>query len=858
MSPVATLLLSGLAAATAPAPPQPTPMPVDPDRSALKRWLDKPVHASRLLDDMEKPETWTHQGPGRMSLTADRCRDGRQSVRLASRTVTDTPNVKAGRPHGEASLRRVVPGEDWSAFNRVSIWVYPTMPGHKTGSVVLKLSNDGREKIPRMWTHGPMHYALVKPGQWNRIVWEIAHLTRDKVTGLDLIYRLQGSEPGASEDVSFDWDRLELERVDADVYEGWNVWDGRIAFCHSGYEPDAPKTAVASRLKGDRFELVEHPGGKVALTKPLRTARTPLGEFQVLDFGEARQPGLYVLRAGGVTTPPFPIDPDCWRGTLWKTVNFFYCERCGDRIAGVHDVCHADWQAEHGGKRLGINGGWHDAGDLSQGLINTGEAVHAMLALAESIRTRDRPLSDRLLQEALWGLDWVEKTRFGDGHRLTWATMDYWTDGKTGTADDTLGQTGDGPAENAVGAAASAAAARAVKTADPPRAARSLQAAREDWAFAMKGLRSPNVEALGTAVLASVELCRATGEETYAEKAAELARLLVDSQQTAYLDGAVPLAGFFHTSPKKDRILNYMHRGHDQAPVVALAELCRLRPAHPDWMRWYAAVALHSEYQRTVAALQEPYGLLPAGVYRLSDNPAQVGNGLKLSETHALRRFPVWGDLRGHFGVLLSQTKALSTAARLRNRRELMDLGRLQLQWVVGRNPFAQSTMFGEGYDYAPQYTALSGDIAGSLPVGIQTKYDLDVPYWPVTNCWNYKEVWVHPSSRWLFVMADLLADPPAPGTCDVELAAREEGGAVTITASLRGSGRHELALRAFNLEVDAAPRPVDLKPGTPAAVAWTARVLQAGTPWVAAAVPDGDTSRVRDVVGYKSPPGAR
>jgi hypothetical protein len=31
-----------------------------------------------------------------------------------------------------------------------------------------------------------------------------------------------------------------------------------------------------------------------------------------------------------------------------------------------------------------------------------------------------------------------------------------------------------------------------------------------------------------------------------------------------------------------------------------------------------------------------------------------------------------------------------------------------------------------------------------------------DVPYWPATNSWNYKEVWVHPSSRWLWLMEDV------------------------------------------------------------------------------------------------------
>jgi hypothetical protein len=46
--------------------------------------------------------------------------------------------------------------------------------------------------------------------------------------------------------------------------------------------------------------------------------------------------------------------------------------------------------------------------------------------------------------------------------------------------------------------------------------------------------------------------------------------------------------------------------------------------------------------------------------------------------------------------------------------------------------------------------------MVGSLPVGIQTRGDNDVPYWPVQNTWTYKEVWVHPVARWIWLMADL------------------------------------------------------------------------------------------------------
>src|SRR6185295_4917232 len=103
-------------------------------------------------------------------------------------------------------------------------------------------------------------------------------------------------------------------------------------------------------------------------------------------------------------------------------------------------------------------------------------------------------------------------------------------------------------------------------------------------------------------------------------------------------------------------------------------------------------------------------------------------------------------------------------AAQLRGNLAMAGLSQQQLEWVVGRNPFAQSTMWGEGYDYAPQYTAMSGDIVGSLPVGIQTHGDADVPYWPAENCHNWKEVWVFPVARWFGLMRDLAGSPLVEG----------------------------------------------------------------------------------------------
>ena len=45
-------------------------------------------------------------------------------------------------------------------------------------------------------------------------------------------------------------------------------------------------------------------------------------------------------------------------------------------------------------------------------------------------------LSERLWEEALWGLEFTLRTRFGDGVRASSLGLIRWTDNKIGSADD--------------------------------------------------------------------------------------------------------------------------------------------------------------------------------------------------------------------------------------------------------------------------------------------------------------------------------------------------------------------------------------------------------------------------------------
>jgi hypothetical protein len=883
VSPLRLTIIPLLLAATAGAQQPRALMPIDFPKSAEARWLAKKVQASRVLDDMSQPGTWRMTGTGTLTFPPAPRLGQMRALRVDMQMFTGPPAPTPNRL-SSVNLRRLFDGEDWRAYNRISLWVKPEYSGISALPLQIVLHNEGAEKVPDRYYRDGIHYVTLGQGGWQQITWEIEPLARDKVTMIEIGYWVNKMLAAPTDRVAFEIGRLELQRVEPDHHTGWNVAPGRIAFSNTGYQTGRAKTALASDLTATTFDLVrvdDNALGAVVMRGPVTTTRSRLGTFQQLDFSAVNEPGTYVLRAGDLTTQPFRIDRDVWKETIWKTLNFFYGERCGFAVPGSHDVDHLDWFATLGEERIPMAGGWHDAGDLSQGVINTGEATYAMFALAERVRELgdDPALVARLIEEGKWGLDWVLRVRFPGGYRMGFASHNLWTNNIPGDADDRSREAKNNPNANYIAAAAEAIAYRVLKDSDPELARRSLRTAEEDWSYAIQGVEGPStrhtpafaatrMELAGIGVTASLELYRATRQQKYADNAAELARVIVASQERRPAGREFPLSGFFYTGPERDTLFHQFHRGNDQAPVVALTQLVSALPDHPDWIRWYSALVRFAEYQAKAATTTAPYGVLPAYVYRPTDDVkevpdsgalhmatreayrAQVESGMAMGDGWYLRAFPVWFARRGNFGILLSQAKALAAAARLRGDSAGLDLAERQAEWIVGRNPFVTSTMYGEGYDWSQQYSVSSGDFVGSLIVGMQSRGVTDLPYWPQANMYVYKEVWVHSSARWLWLMEDLLGARNAVADPGFTVSSSVAKGVVTFRLTGQAPGVKTVALRGDNLVVDRPARTIARRPDGSVVVEWKARVVAPEEGWVAVVVPDGDVSRRREVMG--------
>lgn len=777
------------------------PVDVDIENSLWFAGLHKKVYSSKVISSCEDLTNWSVSGIGEMSLSDERSIDGNNSIRFKT-LLRDEELIKKNPGGSMMGSTQLIIGFDepqnWSEFNRIALMVYVHPSDVRVHTFYLRINALNE---PESITD-PKYATVVQnltEGEWNYVYWEIPNLRRDSIVSFAVQKLLTGHSAQENGFVCYDFDKIELQKVNAEKYEGWDVAQNKIAYSHIGYTTAQTKTAIGSSLQGKYFQLIDAGSCKVVLTKEIKNVNGFGKTYQVMDFTEITQPGKYLLKTDGAATKPFIIADTIWNSSIAKTLNFYYCERCGFDVPGIHPVCHNDLFGVLNETIKQINGGWHDAGDLSQGSFRTNMSIYAMLDFINllNVRSTNSLLKQQLIDEALWGIDWLLKTRFGNGYRMTWSGVNIYTDGITGNTDDYHKTAQNIPWENFIAAGTEAHANNVLKNIKPGIAKECLQAGIEDWEAAVKSepewLYNNKVHVsvnefinkeeiishrwfsggtyltLSWAVISSLNLYSATGSQMYADYAKRYGELLIECQEQEFRDN-IHLTGYFYTDPNKTLIVSHRHPGFEESPLIALANLCAAFPNDKDWMRWYSAVILHSDYYlKRVADYTQPFNMIPASLYRKSDimrvkNSSlrdemlkQLYEGLKLSDEYYLRNFPIW-TTRSHHGataVQLSQALALSAAAGIRNNPELENLVLKQMQWVLGYNPFSQSLMYGEGYDYQTLYSYNPGDIAGSLPVGIDCVKN-DEPFWSMSNHATFKEVWIVPVSRFLWNAAFL------------------------------------------------------------------------------------------------------
>jgi hypothetical protein len=779
-----------------------SPLPLDDSRSFETNGLTKKVISRRPFGFPKGLAGWMQSGPGQLSFSAGKTISGDGSLKMEFPTFTGkravgSPDDPDYATYGTCRISKNAGGENWSGYNRICFDIYPDCEGAGVVNLDFFFENADTPAVPGTHRASASHLVNLTNRRWNHCYLDLDDLQRDKVLTVGFSCSIRGKDRTMGDKSVFYIDRMELQRVsDPEIVSGWMPGKDRIVYSTSGYGSHCPKTAVADPGNAGRdktFTLIDAYTGKVVYEHPVRVETTTLGTFAILDFSVFDREGDYRLEWGAASTPPFRIGPDIWENSMWKVLNYIFCQRCGYAVPGIHGACHTDLCAVHNGQMIAYSGGWHDAGDLSQQTLQTGDVTFALLELYNARKDKNPLLARRLLEEARWGLDFILRCRFGDGYHASSMGLLIWQDGITGTLDDIRSvRVQNLPFDNFLYAAYEAYAAITIDE-DPAMKEYLAKVAKEDFEFALKqykesgfgGFRFPYEHSYNTSesqFMASVSwaaslLFRLTNDSSYARLAAEYIRYTVDCQQKEPLKDTNGTCGFFYRDKSKLSIVHYIHQSREQVYMQALTLLCETQPDHPDYRKWVESIRLYGNYLKTLMPYTAPYGMLPSGVYRTDEyrdtdgfnhlhlfppaNAAelyveQVKKGVPLDDGYYLKRFPVWfGIFNGNTAVHLSMGKAAAVCGRFLHDEALMQIGRNQMEWTVGKNPFGQSLIYGEGYNYPSMDSFSSGEITGEMPVGIRSLDNEDVPYWPRINNACYKEVWVTSAGKWLSLQAE-------------------------------------------------------------------------------------------------------
>jgi hypothetical protein len=446
-----------------------------------------------------------------------------------------------------------------------------------------------------------------------------------------------------------------------------------------------------------------------------------------------------------------------------------------------------------------------------------------------------------------------------------------YTDNKTGTIDDVVSPAKNVPWENFLTAVVQSKAASIFEKSDPELAARSRTAAIEDWQAAFASREKwdqADYREASWGVTASLALAEMTGDEKYRDHAVLFGKLLLRCQEQTFIEG-IPITGFFYENTERKKVIHNFHAAFEEAPLIALSMLCEKLPDHKDWMEWYAAAVLHSEYfMKRGSQISAPYNVLPNSVWKKSeiaeisdsarraDMLRQFNDGTPLNDQYVLRTFPIYHDdlFHGSTNIHMSSTWALAEASRLRNDQAGMHLVGKQLQWILGDNPFGQSLMYGAGYDFAPHFAYCLKNVAGSMAVGMDCMNG-DMPHWCATNNATSKEIWVEPINRFMGTLAvynqSSFKNPESPD--DIQIIAEKnqsENGTVTLKVSLTGTGKHTIEIGTFNAKENLAKKEIELSAGKTETIQLDLTIMDKNKPYVAVIKTDGNHKLQQEVTG--------
>lgn len=550
-----------------------------------------------------------------------------------------------------------------------------------------------------------------------------------------------------------------------------------------GYLPSSAKTCVLKTSASTPFEVIEIISGKSVYKGNLVPADGDFGTYAVADFSKLTKEGRYYLRADTVRSYPFSISKNVYQPEMNNVLNYFSKQRCGASTTGYLSPCHTDDGLRFdNGKHQDVSGGWHDASDLRKWVSAT---IYGVIGLARAYDLESAQYRKAILDEIRWGNQYFLKMQEPAGYVMDFVGGDLkqhsdnnrWTDniyGQKGTDiklvkpnagtsqsmtlaakeyDDRIIQTQ--PVETSAEynfITAEAMVARITATVDPAYSRKCLEAAKKCYRWAEKIHADSSTINAGAALQAALEMYKTTKQDSYRQRATELANALRKLQST----GNNEVSGFFATSLENKEPYKNIWNGCQA--FIGLCDMVKLFPSDSNVQLWKTMITDYANRYLMALSSKNTFGIVPWGLYENAD----PGGNRKIG--NYWYRYFMQPEQEWWVGInsnIASAGIGLLKASSVLNDEHLKAAAQKQLDWIFGFNPYNSSTMLGVGYNH-PQHFAGSSFlptvplIDGAVVNGLGGDHN-DMPVVGKGD-WQISEYWTPMVAYTLWLMAELSA----------------------------------------------------------------------------------------------------
>ncbi|MEZ8764029.1 glycoside hydrolase family 9 protein [Vibrio alginolyticus] len=549
---------------------------------------------------------------------------------------------------------------------------------------------------------------------------------------------------------------------------------------HIGYERLGPKKAIIQteqpHLSSYTAQLIcatsEQTVATFAVEEQGKVANWHQGYFYLIDFSSFTTSGDYFLQVEDTRSSSFIVGEHILLDqTLSDVIHYFKSQRCG----GIFDQQDRLLPVLNSNKKVDVHGGWYDAsGDVSKYLSHLSYANYlnpqqtpmvvwnilkgvSLLEGSEDIAAFTRT---RLIEEALFGADFLVRMQNEKGF-FYMTVFDKWskdTAQREICAYETqLGHKFDDYQAGfrqggGVAIAALAAASRLSVHGEYDQQKYRNAAENGYW-----HLKEHNTQYLNDgeeniideycALLACVELFKATKETRYLEESRLWAQRLVARQMSDE-----QIQHFW--SANQDGSRPYFHAAEAGLPVIALCEYLSIEDDSARAESVKRIVNLACEFEITISnKVINPFGYPRQYVKGVNELKREA-----FFVAHNNESGYWWQGENARLGSLATMAYlAQPHIASQEVQQQLSVFAQDALNWIVGLNPYDMCMLDGHGRnnpDYLPQYGFFNakGGVCNGITGGFEDEEDIafnpPAQKEDVLQNWRWGEQWI-PHGAW-------------------------------------------------------------------------------------------------------------